>query len=57
MEAQLVALDSGQLQVLLDALETVASLQSQTVFALYVLIGAVLSYALVELFFGGFWRR
>lgn len=55
MEAQLVALDAEQFQALLDALEAVTSLQSQNVYALYVLIGAVLSYALVELFFG-FWR-
>lgn len=55
MEAQLVALDAEQLQALLDALEAVASLQSQIVYVLYALIGAILSYALVELFFG-FWR-
>lgn len=55
MEAQLVALDAEQLQALLGVLETVASLLSQTVYALYVLTGVVLSYALVELFFG-FWR-
>lgn len=55
MEAQLVALDAEQLQALLDALEAVVSLQSQTVYVLYVLIGAILSYAFIELFFG-FWR-
>lgn len=55
MEAQLVALDAEQLQALLGALDAVASLQSQAVYALYVLIGAILSYALIELFFG-FWR-
>lgn len=55
MEAQLVALDAEQLQALLDALEVVASLQSQAVYMLFVLIGALLSFALVELFFG-FWR-
>lgn len=56
MEAQLVTLNAGQLQELLDALESVASLQSQTVYVLFALAGAFLSYALVELLFG-FWKR
>lgn len=55
MEAQLVALDAEQFQALLDALEAVASLQTQIAYVLFALLGAFLAFALVELFFG-FWR-